>query len=88
MAPLEEKEKLNADLYHELTDGYEASYCNPAYAVAKLGEEYGAFLCALRAELRSLIAFAFEQKIPTRLSGNFYLILQRKYKDKFPDRRR
>ena len=62
-APIEEKEKLNADLYRELAEGYEASYCNPSYAVAALGKEYGAFLCALRAELRSLIAFAFEQKI-------------------------
>ena len=62
-APLEEKEKLNADLYRELTDGYEDSYCNPAYVVAKLGGEYGKFLSALRAELRSLVAFAFEQKI-------------------------
>ena len=62
-APIEEKEKLNADLYRELSENYDTSYCNPAYAVEKLGEEYGAFLCALRAELRSLIAFAFEQKI-------------------------
>ena len=62
-APIEEKEKLNADLYRELTEGYDTSYCNPSYAVAALGKEYGAFLCALRAELRSLIAFAFEQRI-------------------------
>ena len=62
-APLEEKEKLNADLYRELAIDYDKSYCNPAYAVAVLGKEYGAFLCALRAELRSLIAYAFEQKI-------------------------
>ena len=62
-APIEEKEKLNADLYRELSENYDTSYCNPAYAVEKLGEEYGAFLCALRAELRSLIAFAFEEKI-------------------------
>ena len=62
-APLVEKEKLNADLYRELTEDYDKSYCNPSYAVAKLGKEYGALLCALRAELRSLIAFAFEQKI-------------------------
>ena len=62
-APLEEKEKLNADLYRELISDYDKSYCNPSYAVAMLGKEYGAFLCALRAELRSLIAYAFEQKM-------------------------
>lgn len=62
-APLEEKEKLNADLYRELAEGYDLSYCNPAYAVAKLGKEYGTFLSALRAELRSLVAYAFEQKL-------------------------
>ena len=42
-APLEEKEKLNADLYRELAEGYDSSYCNPAYAVARLGKEYGTF---------------------------------------------
>ena len=62
-APLEEKAKLNADLYRELVSGYDKSYCNPSYAVAMLGVEYGTFLSALRAELRSLIAYAFEQKI-------------------------
>jgi len=62
-APLEEKEKLNADLYRELALDYDKSYCNPSYAVAMLGNEYGAFLCALRAELRSLIAYAYEQKL-------------------------
>ncbi len=60
--PLAEKEKLNASLYRELSVDYDKSYCNPAYAVEVLGKEYGTFLCALRAELRSLIAYAFEQK--------------------------
>ena len=62
-APIAEKEKLNEDLFRELVSAYDTSYCNPSYAVAMLGKEYGAFLSALRAELRSLIAFAFEQKI-------------------------
>jgi len=60
--PLAEKEKLNASLYRELSVDYDKSYCNPAYAVEVLGKEYGTFLCGLRAELRSLIAYAFEQK--------------------------
>ena len=60
---LARKEELNAELYAELMEhAYESSFCNPAYAVKMLGNEYGAFLAALKAELRSLIAYAFEQK--------------------------
>jgi len=59
---LEWKEALNHSLYEELLGGnYEKSYCNPVYAVKMLGSECGAFLSALRAELRSLIAYAYEQ---------------------------
>ena len=62
--PLADKEKLNDILYKELTEKqYEVSYCNPAYAVRVLGKEYGAFLAALRAELRSLIAYAYEKNL-------------------------
>jgi len=61
---LGEKEQLNATLYKELSpQNYENSYCNPAYAVKILGKEYGALLSALRAELRSLIAYAYEKNI-------------------------
>ncbi len=61
---IDKKEELNAELYAEvLGNAYEESYCNPAYAVKKLGKEYGPFLATLKAELRSLIAYAFEQKI-------------------------
>ena len=60
---LAEKKLLNQSLYQELSkENYEKSYCNPAYAVKMLGKEYGAFLAALRAELRSLIAYVYEQK--------------------------
>lgn len=59
---LSSKKKLNASLYEELTgEGYDTCFANPAYAVKMLGKEYGAFLAALRAELRSLIAYAYEQ---------------------------
>ena len=62
MQKLEWKEALNHSLYEELLGGnYEKSYCNPVYAVKMLGSECGAFLSALRAELRSLIAYAYEQ---------------------------
>lgn len=56
------KKTWNQALYQELSEEcYEESFCNPAYAVKMLGEEHGAFLSALRAELRSLIAYAYEQ---------------------------
>jgi len=61
---LEEKEKVNERLYEELLpQNYETSFCNPAYAVKMLGKEYGALLSALRAELRSLIVYAYEKNM-------------------------
>ena len=63
-ADISEKREWNYSLYEEVLDGnYDTSFCNPAYAVAKLGNEYGTFLSALRAELRSLIAYVYEQKL-------------------------
>ncbi|MBD5544413.1 MAG: aminopeptidase [Lachnospiraceae bacterium] len=53
--------KYNHKLYWDiLPENYEASYGNPAYAVKKLGEQYGQILCALYAELYALIPIAFE----------------------------
>ncbi len=61
---LSAKKELNKQLYLELSEeNYKESFCNPAYAVSVLGKEYGAFLAALRAELRSLIAYAYEQNL-------------------------
>lgn len=61
---LSEKEALNQSLYQELLgENYNISYCNPVYAVKSLGKEYGTFLSALRAELRSLIAYAYEKDV-------------------------
>lgn len=58
------KKELNRSLYEELLAGnYEESYSNPAYATEMLGKEYGMFLAALRAELRSLIAYAYEKNL-------------------------
>lgn len=56
------KTEINRSLYEELLEGnYDESFCNPAYAVKILGKEYGPFLAALRAELRSQIVYAYEQ---------------------------
>ena len=67
--PVAKKEVLNASLYEELfLENYKKSYCNPTYAVEVLGGEYGTFLAALRAELRSLVAYAYEKMYITWLS--------------------
>lgn len=60
---LEELKKLNYELYQDiLPENYEESFGNPAYAVKKLGQEYGQILSALYGEIRSLIAYAYEGK--------------------------
>ncbi|MFI3212022.1 MAG: aminopeptidase [Eubacteriales bacterium] len=61
---LEELQDRNHKLYEDvLPDRYEASYANPTYAVAKLGEEYGQMLSFLYAELRGLIGYVYEQDL-------------------------
>ncbi len=63
-APVEELKRRNHALYKDiLPDHYEESYGNPAYAVNRLGEELGAKLSFLYAELRSLIGFVYEGKL-------------------------
>lgn len=58
-------------LYHDvLPEHYESSYANPAYAVRVLGEELGAFLSALYAELRGGIAYVFEERDEYVVIGN------------------
>ncbi len=59
----EELKNINYKLYEDiLEDNYEKSYANPDYAVAMLGEDYGKLLCFLYAEIRSIIAYAYEDK--------------------------
>lgn len=67
---MEECEDLNRRLYADIlprqeaeAGGYEASYANPAYAVKKLGEDFGGLLCFLYTECRALIAYAFEGRL-------------------------
>lgn len=60
----EELEQRDRALYADiLPERYEESYGNPAYAVRELGEELGAVLSFLYAELRSLIGFAYESRL-------------------------
>ena len=59
----EGKREENRKLYEDiLPEQYAASYANPAYAVQKLGEEYGRILSFLYTEIRGEIIYAFEQK--------------------------
>ena len=60
---LQEMKELNALLYSDIVpDKYEKSYANPAFAVQELGETFGQLLSMLYAELRSGIAYAFENR--------------------------
>lgn len=57
---IEALEQENKALYEELfTENYASSYGNPAYAVEKLGEEYGQILSFLYAECRKHIRDAY-----------------------------
>ncbi len=55
---------LNRGLYEDIRGkNYEYSYANPQYATEKLGSDIGQYLCALYTELRSNIAYAFEERL-------------------------
>lgn len=61
---MEELKAWNTKLYEDiLADAYNISYGNPAYAVEKLGAEYGSVLSALYAEIRGAISYVYEQNI-------------------------
>lgn len=61
---LTEWQKVNHKLYQEiLPENYEKSYANPEYATARLGESFGKMLSALYADIRSLIACAYQGRI-------------------------
>lgn len=63
-ADLKELLARNHALYEDiLPENYETSYANPVYAVKMLGEEFGAMLSFVYAEMRSLIGFTFEEEL-------------------------
>lgn len=63
-AELMELQRHNEICFIDLAGrNYDTSYANPAWAVAKLGEEFGQLLCAVSAELHSLPAFVYEQDL-------------------------
>lgn len=56
-----EARKVQEKLYAAVLPGrYETSFCNPAFAAAKLGEALGPILSAVGADLLSIIPAAFE----------------------------
>lgn len=62
-ASLDELLQKNHALYEDIMpENYETSYANPAYAVEKLGREFGAVLAFLYTEMRSLIGFVYERR--------------------------
>lgn len=61
---LEELKSENENIYRDVTGaGYETSYANPAYAVAKLGEEVGPILSFLYTEIRGEIPYVYENRL-------------------------
>ncbi|MBR1471886.1 MAG: aminopeptidase, partial [Lachnospiraceae bacterium] len=55
--------KWNQELYADiLPENYGHSWCDPEYAAAVLGGEYGAFFSAVAAEMRSAIPYAYERE--------------------------
>lgn len=63
-ASLAELQKNNQALYEGILPGaYETSYANPAYAVRMLREDYGRLLSFLAAEVRGIVAYAYEDRL-------------------------
>lgn len=63
-ASLEELEKHNRTLYADiLPENYDRSYANPSYAAECFGKPMGQLLSFVYAELRGMIAAAYEQSL-------------------------
>lgn len=61
---MEKLQQCNQKLYEDiLPENYGKSYTEPDFAAACFGQEYGKILCFLGAELRSVIPFAFEERL-------------------------
>ena len=58
-----EGKKINRRLYLDVQEDYADSYANPAYAVSKMGWEYGLLLSALDARLHGIYTSCMEGNI-------------------------
>ena len=60
----DEMKEINHKLYADISEeNYGTSYANPAWAVEKLGEDFGTFLSFLYTEMRAQIGYAYEGKL-------------------------
>ena len=63
-ASLEDLQEENQSFFSDIMpENYARSYANPAYAVERLGEEFGRILSFLYSELRQIRAACFEQDL-------------------------
>jgi len=61
---LKELQALNRALYDDIAgDNYCSSWCNPSYAVEAFGSKLGKLLAFFMTELRSIIVYAFEDRL-------------------------
>lgn len=84
---LEELQQQNHDLYADiLPENYSHSYANPDYAAEILGNEFGPLLCALYAEMRGTIVYAYEQNLLSLTTAmELYLEIYGILRDEHPD---
>jgi len=82
---LDDLKQINARLYEDiLPENYDTSYANPAYAVSKLGIEYGRLLSFLYSEIRSVIGSVFEQNlIPLTIHSELFVEIYNCFEDEF-----
>ena len=83
-ASLTECEKRNAVFYDDIkAENYGKSYGNPAYAVEKLGEEYGQILSALYAECRKRITDVYAaKKMNVTITAELFVEIYNYFEDK------
>ena len=61
---VEEMQRINHKLYLDIRkENYDCSYGNPSYAVGRCGDEFGALLSMLYAEIRGEIVYVFEKNM-------------------------
>ena len=75
---IKELKRWNVRLYEDIlqeSGAYKTSYANPAFAVSRLGDEYGSLLSFLYTELRGCIIYAVEYRY-TELTVLFELFVE------------
>lgn len=85
---LEELKAFNQKLYCDIAgEAYETSYANPAYAVKRLGKEYGQILSFLYTEIRGTIAYAYENRLfDITIAAELFLEIYNLFEEEEEDR--